>query len=169
MVKVAGKYLACLLSGLYIKGLIGKSDLSRGIVLCWNAFSCSRRVSRVRLLIRFSLCYQRRNSSYPLQNMKKLTGWLSCLCAEDVETLRSPIALLPPHSRIRFRFRFRFRILSSRWYWREEFWLFAYSNVFLSYNQETRNCKGSISCGWMVLFTRMHTMNGLLDEVSRVY
>ena len=169
MVKVAGKYLACLLSGLYIKGLIGKSDLSHGIVLCWNAFSCSRRVSRVRLLIRFSLCYQRRNSSYPLQNMKKLTGWLSCLCAEDVETLRSPIALLPPHSRIRFRFRFRFRILSSRWYWREEFWLFAYSNVFLSYNQETRNCKGSISCGWMVLFTRMHTMNGLLDEVSRVY
>jgi len=34
MVKVAGKYLACLLPGLYIKGLIGKSDLSHGIVLC---------------------------------------------------------------------------------------------------------------------------------------
>jgi len=140
MVKVAGKYLACLLSGLYIKGLIGMSDLSRGIVLCWNVFSC-----RVRLLIRFSLYHQRRNSSYPLQNTKKLMGWLSCLCAEDVETLRSPIALLPPHSRIRFRF--RFRILSSRWYWRGEFWFFAYSNVFTSYNEETRNCKGSISCG----------------------
>ena len=34
MVKVVGKYLVCLLPGLYIKGLIGKLDLSRGIVLC---------------------------------------------------------------------------------------------------------------------------------------
>ena len=138
VVKVAGKYLACLLPGLYIKGLIGKSDLSRGIVLCWNVFSC-----RVRLLIRFSLCYQRRNSSYPLQNTKKLTGWLSCLCAEDVETW----GVLSRYYHSRIRFRFRFRILSNRWHWRGEFWFFAYSNVFTSYNQETRNCKGSISCG----------------------
>ena len=81
-------------------GLIGThkaSHLSCDIVLCWNDFSCPRRVSRVQLLACFSFCHQRRKYSHSLlRNTKKLTGWLSCPCAEDVETLKSPIAPLPP-------------------------------------------------------------------------
>ena len=80
-------------------GLIGThktSHLSCDIVLCWNDFSCPRWVSRVRLLACL-FCHLRRKYSHPLlRNTKKLTGWLTCLCAEDVETLRSPIVPLPP-------------------------------------------------------------------------
>ena len=146
MVKVAGKYLACLLPGLYIKGLIGKSDLSRGIVLCWNDFSCPHS----------SLSGSTAHSLLALPPTKKLflsttkyeeiNGVINLSlrrrCRNPEESYRATTTTLENQI-----FWFRSRILSSRWYWRGEFWFFAYSNVFTSYNQETRNCKGSISCG----------------------
>jgi len=100
----------------------GKSDLSYDIVLCWNDFSCPHWVSRVRLLVCFLFFHQQRKYSHPLlPNTKKLTGWLSCLCTEDVETLGSPIAPLPPlKNQI---------LIPNCWYWRGDFWFLAYSNI----------------------------------------